>query len=298
MKGVAADVPENSPVVSLVVSTKGRQHQLVQLLDSLDRQSFKSFEMIVVEQNPELLVLPVLTKRKRKFPIRHIHTPWEQGLSRGRNRGIAEARGEVLLFPDDDCWYPKHFLKESIKLMHELGLDTLTGRPTNEKGEPIQGRFETEAQWITPANVWTTQIEWAALWRRDLLIKLAGYDELIGVGAPSPWQSAEGQDLMLRALKQGARCWYDPSITAHDAGVDRRRADSAMIAKARAYGRGMGYVLRKQQLGIGASLYLFGRAIGGGMLAAVTGHARLAKFHFATAVGRLEGIMGRCIGRP
>lgn len=286
---------ESSPVVSLVVSTKGRQHQLLQLLASLDRQTFKDFELIIVDQNAKQLAGGPLKKR-RKFPVRHIHTPLEQGLSRGRNRGIAEARGEVLLFPDDDCWYPERFIERGLKVMRERKLDALTGRPTNEKGEPIQGRFETEAQWITLTNVWTTQIEWAAFWRRELLIALAGYDEVIGVGAASPWQSAEGQDLMLRALKTGARCWYDPSINAHDAGVDRRHADSATIAKARAYGRGMGYVLRKQRLGLGTSFYLFSRAMGGAIVAAFTGHQRLAKFHAATALGRLEGVMGRCLG--
>jgi glycosyltransferase involved in cell wall biosynthesis len=289
-------VVDSAPVVSLIVSTKGRQHQLVQLLDSLDRQTFKDFELIIVEQNAKSVLAPVL-KKTRRFPIRHFHTPLVQGLSRGRNRGIAEARGEVLLFPDDDCWYPDPFIERGLKVMRELNLDALTGRPTNEKGEPIQGRFETEAQWITPTNVWTTQIEWAAFWRRDLLIELAGYDEVIGVGAQSPWQSAEGQDLMLRGLKKGARCWYDPSINAHDAGVDRRRADAATIAKARAYGRGMGYVLRKQRLGIGVSAYLFSRAIGGAIVAAITGRRRLALFHAATALGRLEGIVGRCL-RP
>ena len=286
---------DSSPIVSLVVSTKGRQHQLLQLLASLDRQTFKDFELIIVDQNAKQLAAGPLKKR-RKFPVRHIHTPSEQGLSRGRNRGIAAARGEVLLFPDDDCWYPEPFIERGLEVMRERNLDALTGRPTNEKGEPIQGRFETEAQWITRANVWTTQIEWAAFWRRELLIALAGYDEVIGVGAPSPWQSAEGQDLMLRALKTGARCWYDPSINAHDAGVDRRHADSATIAKARAYGRGMGYVLRKQRLGLGTSFYLFSRAIGGAIVAAFTGHQRLAKFHAATALGRLEGVMGRCLG--
>lgn len=286
---------DSSPVVSLVVSTKGRQHQLVRLLDSLDGQSFKAFEVIIVDQNVGTLVARLL-KKKRNFPIRHFHTPSETGLSRGRNRGIAEAKGELLLFPDDDCWYPDSFIERGVRTMRELNLDALTGRPTNEKGEAVQGRFETEAQWITPNNVWTTQIEWAAFWRRDLLVELAGYDELIGVGAPSPWQSAEGQDLMLRVLKKSTRCWYDPSIVAYDAGVDRRRADSATIAKARAYGRGMGYVLRKQGLGKRTSFYLFSRAIGGAMLAAATGRRRLAKFHVATAFGRLEGIVGRCLG--
>lgn len=285
-----------SVACSLIVSTKGRQHQLVQLLDSLERQTRKDFELIIVEQNRTSLLTNVL-QIPRSFPIIHIHTPQEQGLSRGRNRGIEESRAEVLLFPDDDCWYSPDFVKRGLGIINERRLDALTGRPTNERGEPINGRFEPSPQWINTANVWTTQIEWAAFWRRDLLLRLAGYDELIGVGAPSPWQSAEGQDLMLRALKTGARCFYDPSLQAHDAGVDRRHADQATIARARAYGRGMGYVLRKQRLGLLTSLYLTSRSLGGILLAALQGRMRLAHFHSATALGRFEGITGRCFER-
>jgi glycosyltransferase involved in cell wall biosynthesis len=288
-------VPDNSPAVSLIVSTKGRQYQLAQLLNSLDRQSCQDFELIIVEQNAQSLVAPLL-ETAWCFPIRHLHTPDEQGASRGRNVGLAQAQAEFVLFPDDDCWYPATFLERGLELLRDRSLDALTGRPTNEDGRPIHGRFERDAQWITRANVWTTQIEWIAFWRRQLLLDLGGYDQLIGVGAESPWQSAEGQDLMLRALNRGARCTYDPSLNAHDAGADRRCADSAMIAKARAYGRGMGYVMRKHRLGIGPSSYFLSRAIGGSIVAAARGRLPVAQFHAATALGRLEGIFGWCLG--
>jgi hypothetical protein len=98
---------------------------------------------------------------------------------------------------------------------------------------------------------------------------------------------------MLRALRAGARCWYDPDLNAHDAGVNRLNADSRTIAKARSYGRGMGYVLRKERLALKA-LYYLTRSAGGMVIAAAQGQMRLSRYHAATLVGRAEGLMGIC----
>jgi glycosyltransferase involved in cell wall biosynthesis len=285
----------NSPALSVIVSTLGRHQELAGLLRSLRGQSSQDFELILVDQNPQPgLAALVEDEPLSPFPTRYLHTPDEKGLSRGRNRGLAVASGEFVVFPDDDCWYPANFIELGIRKLRDGPWDALTGRPTGEDGKPIHGRFEARAQQITRSNVWTTQIEWIAFWRRDLLVRLGGFDELIGLGAASPWQSAEGQDLMLRALAAGARCWYDPDLNAHDKGFDRRQADAAFVAKARAYGRGLGHVMRKHRVGYRTSLYYLSRSVGGSIIAAISRELPLARFHAATAVGRLEGILGKC----
>lgn len=285
----------NSPALSVIVSTLGRHDEFAGLLRSLQGQSNRDFELIVVDQNSQPIVAPLVRDEQlSSFPIRYLHTPDEKGLSRGRNRGLAVASGEFVLFPDDDCWYPANFIESGLRQLRDGPWDALTGRPTSEDGEPIHGRFEARAQQINRSNVWTTQIEWIAFWRRDLLERLGGFDELIGLGASSPWQSAEGQDLMLRALAAGARCRYNPDLNAHDKGFDRREADAAFVAKARAYGRGLGHVMRKHRIGYATSLYYLSRSLGGSIIAAISWELPLARFHAATAVGRLEGILGKC----
>ena len=285
----------DSPALSVIVSTLGRHDEFAALLHSLRRQSSPDFELIVVDQNPQPIIAPqVRDERFSSFPVKYLHTPDKKGLSRGRNSGLAVADGEFVLFPDDDCWYPENFIELGLCELRGGSWDALTGRPTSEDGKPIHGRFEARAQQINRSNVWTTQIEWIAFWRRDLLERLGGFDEMIGLGAASPWQSAEGQDLMLRALDAGARCWYDPKLNAHDKGADRREADAAFVAKARAYGRGLGHVMRKHRVGYATSLYYLGRSVGGSLFAAVSREMPLARFHAATAVGRLEGILGKC----
>ena len=284
-----------APTFSLIVSTKGRQHQLYKLVETLNEQTFRDFEVIIVEQNERPLLEDIL-EQGWTFPTRHLHTPTQQGASRGRNHGLTFSQAEFVLFPDDDCWYPPTFLERGLGELRRRNLDALTGRPTNEEGQTIDGRYEMTAQTITRGNVWTTQIEWLAFWRRELLLQIGAFDEQVGVGASTPWQSAEGQDLMLRMLAAGARCWYDPTLNGHDAGIDRRYADDAFIAKARRYGRGMGFVMRKHRLGAGTPASFLVRSIGGAVLAAARARLPLARFYIATMLGRVEGLLGRCLG--
>lgn len=287
---------DRKPKLSLVVPTLGRSQQIVRLLDSLERQTHQDFEVVIVDQNEDDM-LEGLSWHERGFPLRRLHTPGERGASRARNRGWKVARGDYLAFPDDDCWYPAGFVETALGEMALRGLDALTGRPVDAAGRTINGRFQAQAGWITRRNVWTTQIEWLAVFRRDLVERLGGYDEAIGVGASTPWQSAEAQDLMLRALKAGARCWYDPDLHGHHDELPWDGSTAAIRQKARGYARGAGFVLRKHRLGWAASAYWIGRPVAGTLIAAASGRPALARLHAGTAIGRLEGVLGSCFSR-
>lgn len=99
---------ERTPEFSLIVTTKDRTRELADLLQSLDRQRFRSFELIVSDQNADDRLLPVLAPFRQQFPLRHIRSAG--GASRGRNAGLPLATGRYVGFPDDDCWYPPDLL--------------------------------------------------------------------------------------------------------------------------------------------------------------------------------------------
>jgi glycosyltransferase involved in cell wall biosynthesis len=284
-----------SRTFSLVISTRGRGEEISRLLRSLEAQTCQSFEVIIVEQNHSATAgahIPDFLS----FPVTYLHRPGQVGCSRGRNTGLPIATGRYVIFPDDDCWYPPNFLELAERLIEGKQLQVLTGRPVAEDGRPIQGRFEATATWISRSNVWTTLIEWLAVWRRDLIEEIGGFDVDVGVGATTPWQSAEGQDLLLRALQAGARCYYDPRLIGHDEDTDRLTASDSFIRKQRSYARGMTYVMRKHRLGMPIMAYYVCRAAAGAGLAMMRGRPTLARFHIAAALGRVEGILGRTFG--
>src|SRR5262249_37052881 len=90
--------------MSLVLCTLGRRPaQLERLLDSLESQPFRSFEIILVDQNPQANLDQIVRSRAARLTLRHVRS--DRGLSLARNVGLRHATGDIIGFPDDDCWY-------------------------------------------------------------------------------------------------------------------------------------------------------------------------------------------------
>ena len=95
-------------LISLIVATMGPAEHLDRLLRSLEDQAGE-FEVIIVEQNSP----PVLCDVAERYPRLALkHMLAEPGLSNARNVGLAQAKGEILCFPDDDCWYSPSLLEK------------------------------------------------------------------------------------------------------------------------------------------------------------------------------------------
>src|SRR5262249_2604201 len=100
----STDVPDEAVTVSLVTCTLGdRKERLARLLQSLAPQGFRAFELIVVDQNPPGYIDEILQTCGAGLRIKHVRSA--PGLSAARNVGLAQANGQIVGFPDDDCWY-------------------------------------------------------------------------------------------------------------------------------------------------------------------------------------------------
>jgi len=285
----------SGPLLSLVIATLGRTDELNTLFDSLEAQTLRDFEVVVVDQNDDDRLVSVIAARTGSFPIRHLRTPHERGLSRARNRGLPIARGQILLFPDDDCWYPTTFLADAVALMDKWRCDVLAGRAARETGESINGRYEPQACRSDRTNAWTTGIEWVMFFRREVLDVIGGYAEDVGVGASTPWQACEGVDIVMRANAAGFVCWFDPALAGHHAEIVVASPNAATRRKARAYGRGMGHVLRRFEFGISDKLRWLLRPGAGAILSLVRGRTAMSRYYVQVAMGRFEGLLGRTL---
>ncbi len=278
---------QTAPLLSLIVATRGRATPFQALFESLAAQTHKDFEVIVVDQNADARVGSPAADGW-PFRIAHMRTPAEAGLSRARNTGLRRANGTVVLFPDDDCWYPPHFLAHALARIEAGGADVLTGRAA-EAGtlRDINGRFEKTVTAISRDKVFTTGIEWVAFFKRTVLETVGGYDIDIGVGAATPWQACEGQDIMLRALAEGFTCVFDPSVYGHHAELDID--EPAMLRKGRGYARGLGYVLRLHGFPPSSAAGWVSRPLARAATALARGDRHRAAYYRNVALGRLEG---------
>ncbi|MBX9700554.1 MAG: glycosyltransferase family 2 protein, partial [Acetobacteraceae bacterium] len=165
-------------------------------------------------------------------------------------------------------------------------LVVLTGPAASPAGGLGSGRWRAEAGPITPANVWTSVIEFNLFLRREVALALGGFDDRLGPG--TRWGSAEGNDLVIRAIGAGHAARYDPDLRiVHP---DKRLTDVAR-ARAAAYGRGLGFVLRRH--GVPAPVWLpyVIRPCGGMLLAALRFRFGDAGYYWGSLTGRLAGLL-------
>ncbi len=90
--------------VTVAIPTYNRADFLRQTLQGIAQQQFprEHFEVLVIDNNSTDSTRTVVDEFAESRPApRYIHEP-KQGLDYARNRAIAEARGEIILFGDDD----------------------------------------------------------------------------------------------------------------------------------------------------------------------------------------------------
>ena len=271
-------------MISLIVATLNRLTELERLLTSLDAQTLKDFEVIVVDQNPDDRLVPILREHEG-LKIRHLRS--QPGLSRARNAGLRAAQGEIVAIPDDDCWYPDQLLGDVTDwFASHPGFGILTVTKRSAENKPVGPKWPATARNCARADVWQCAISSAIFMRRSACDAVGDFNEKIGVGAASEYQSGEETDYVLRALERGFQMWYEPSLTVHHPpldSVDRLRRTSYRFAL------GTGYVLRIHAYPLRLVAGQIVRSLGGATVSLCRCDLARAHTYLLRAAGQLVG---------
>lgn len=131
---------------SIIVCTYNRAESLKDTLTALARLETlpaRTWEVVVVDNNSRDHTKQVVQAAQQDWPrLRYVFEP-AQGLSHARNRGIAEAAGEVILFTDDDVLPEPDWLETTLAGLEKYGADACGGYIA-----PI---------WETPPPAWLTE---------------------------------------------------------------------------------------------------------------------------------------------
>jgi glycosyltransferase involved in cell wall biosynthesis len=269
----------------LVVATVGRVGELGRLLASLERQTHDRFRVLLVDQNEDGRLDPLLSAA-RPFEVLRLRAP--RGLSRARNVALAHVQADLVAFPDDDCEYPEDLLERVARRFaaHE-GLAGLTGRSADGSGHSSPS-WKRDPAVLTPDNLWNRAISYAIFLRRVLVERLGSFDERLGLGAGTAWSSGEEIDYLVRAVKLGARIEYDPELVVlHE---QREPPPSELRALGYRDGASVGYILRRNAYPARTIGQMLARPLGGVALALARADLDRARFHAATLRGRLVGL--------
>jgi GT2 family glycosyltransferase len=275
-------VSRELPSFDLVVATVDRTDDLGNLLDSLEAQQYDRLRVIVVDQNEDDRVAPLLEGRA----LRLERVRAGRGLSRARNTALAGLEADIVAFPDDDCAYPEGTLERvGRRFAADQELSGITGRAEDEHGRSSPS-WRPDAALLTDDNLWNRAISFTIFVRREVVERVGPFDERLGLGSSETWASGEEIDYLIRAVRAGARIAYDPSLVVRH---DVRDDDASIGARD---GASVGYLLRKHDYRARVVVRMLVRPLGGAILAIGKLDVDLARRRLATFRGRARGYRG------
>jgi len=109
----------NNPLVSVILPTYNRALLLPRAIKSVLNQTYKNFELIIIDDNSTDNTKKIVDGFKDKR-IKYIRYKVNKGAAASRNTGIKLAKGEYIAFQDsDDEWLPEK-LEKQMKVFENL----------------------------------------------------------------------------------------------------------------------------------------------------------------------------------
>ena len=229
-------------MLSIILVTVDRPQATERFLLSLTHQSCAEFEVVLMYAPG--LARDAVETMCRKFPdlrIRAYPSP-DTCLSRSRNAALARIRGDCFAIADDDCVYtPEVAARVLAAFRHAPDVGVVMGSSLSLDPGPLP-----EGETPQPLPEWrlfTGCPSYVQFYRTAVTAVVDGFDESLGVGCGTPWQSGEETDFALRVVRAGFRAARVPGVVVlHPATTP---AGAAMRRKISVYARGRMRLLRK-----------------------------------------------------
>ena len=119
-------------LLSIILATRNRADSLAQALESLIRQNtggIFDYEIILIDNNSTDATKDIVAglSPKFSFPLKYIFEP-TKGKVFALNKGIQSARGEILVFTDDDIHADPQWLAKIYQCFETSNADGVGGR--------------------------------------------------------------------------------------------------------------------------------------------------------------------------
>ncbi len=192
--------------LSVVVCTFNRESTLRDVLSDLLSQDYPACEILVVDQSsghdPETVAFFDRVSSRVTVVERD-----EPNLPAARNEGLRRARGEVVVFVDDDLRLPRHTLRAIAMEFRDPGVNGIAPRVVPDD-DPGSARVFSSVEWQTleAARHRVSNVIGACMaFRRHDLVAIGGFDEFLGRLNASA--SGEDMELCRRFVRAGFRLW-------------------------------------------------------------------------------------------
>lgn len=147
-----------SPEVTVITSTYNRRELLERAMRSVEAQSYKNIEYIVVDNGSSIDLDPTVEAfmNSSAIPVMYIKRSEGIGPHTGKNSAIAEARGEYLIMLDSDDELLPNAVETLLNAWNDISLDVrpqfreVVARCIDENGNEIGERFPQYINKLSP----------------------------------------------------------------------------------------------------------------------------------------------------
>ena len=115
----------SSPKISIVIPTYNRACELDRCLDSLLKQTYKNFEVLVCDDGSTDFSKRVVDSYTDKLDLTYIYSENFGGPARPRNLGIRAAKSPYIAFLDSDDWWAPEKLSVCVEKLKNDDVDIL-----------------------------------------------------------------------------------------------------------------------------------------------------------------------------
>lgn len=195
--------PQETPAVSVVISTYARPERLARLVAALEAQDLDvPYEVVIVDNGSPPATAAELQRLQAAttMTLRTLRIEQNNGPGRARNAGWQAANAPLVAFTDDDCIPTAGWLRG---LVAELaGADLVQGRtepdPAGTWGPWSRSIVGESEDFYMTCN---------AGYRRDLLAEVGGFDPT--------FRWCEDTEMAMRAIEAGARTAFAPDAVVY-----------------------------------------------------------------------------------
>lgn len=253
-------------LLSLIICTYNREKFLGNSLCSVAAQPFPvgRYELILVDNASTDSTPEIAETFAREFPnvqFRYVRE-LNQGLSHARNRGISEARGEVLVFLDDDVQLDEEYLHvlwefyeknpEVMATGHAIEPKYLNREPVwmSKYLAPMVGRHVWSAEPV-PYRGRKFPVGASMAFRREVFEQIGGFNPDLGRKGKALGGNEE-KDLFYRMREKNMPVWFLPGVKLFHL-IDDQRLTFDYVRR-QATGVGLSERLRLRDVGFGGWL--------------------------------------------
>jgi glycosyltransferase involved in cell wall biosynthesis len=193
---------DDTPFISVIITCYNDETYVTRAIESILKQTFKNFEILLVDNNSSDGTLGIIKEYENKFPqLIRVFQEKKQGCPAARNKGLSEAKGEwIQILDSDDELLPKK-LEHDYLLAKGTDVDFIVSNRVNHR--IINNKLYKKNKPIETENLWKALLLFrfcstnSCLIRKKVLLEINGWNE--------DWLSVEDYELYYRIFKNGAK---------------------------------------------------------------------------------------------